>query len=178
MKRKLVPRDNIYSLNPAKLIPYSKKTNKQLINFCCSVFKSCLTLRNPMDYSMPGSCPSLSPGVCSNSCVLSQWCHLTISSSATLFSFCLQFFPASGSFPVSWLFAAGGQCIKAWDLASVLPVNIQGWFPLRLTGLISLQSKGLSRVFSNTTVQKHQSCGSQPSLWSSSHIQTWLLEKP
>ena len=95
---------------------------------------------------------SLSPRVCSNSCLLSQWCHPTILSPATLFSFCLQSFPASASFPMSQLFASGGQSIGASASASVL--NIQGWFPLGLTSLISLKSKGLSRVFSNTTGQK------------------------
>ena len=93
------------------------------------------------------------------------------------FSSCLQSFPASGSFPMSWLFASGGQSIGASASASVLPVNIQDWFHLGLTSLISLQSKGLSRVFSNTTVQKHKLFGTQPSLWSNSHIHTWLLEK-
>jgi len=122
-------------------------------------------------------CPPLSPGVCSVSCLLSQWCYLTISSSATHFSFCLQFFTASGSFPVSQLFASGSQSIGASASASVLPVNIQGWFPLGLTGLISLQSKGLSRVFSSTPVWKHPFFGAQPSLWSNSHICTSLLEK-
>ena len=108
---------------------------------------------------------SLYPRVCSNAC---QWCHPTISSSVTPFS-CLQSFPASGSFPVSWSFTSGGQSIRASALASVLPVNIQGWFPLGLTGLISLLSKGLSRVFSSTTVRKHQFFGAQPSLWYTSH---------
>ena len=101
------------------------------------------------------SCPSLYPGVCSNSCPLSWWCYLTISSSVTHF-FCLQSFPASESFPMSQLFASGGQSIGASASAIVLPMNIQGWFPLGLTGLISFQSKGLSRVFSNTAIQKHQ----------------------
>ena len=96
-------------------------------------------------------CPPLSPGVCSDSCPLSWWCHPTISSSVAHFSSCLQSFPESGSFSMSWLFASSGQSIGA--SASVLPVNIQDWFPLRLTGWISLQSKELSRVFSNTTVQ-------------------------
>ena len=91
---------------------------------------------------------------------------------------CPQSFPASGSFPTSWFFASGGQSIGASASASVLPVNIQDWFPLALTGLISLQSKGLSRVFSNTTDWKHQFFGIQPSLWSNSHIRTWLLERP
>ena len=102
-------------------------------------------------------CPPLSPRVCSNSCPLSQWCYLTISSSVTPFSSCPQFFPASGSFPMGWFFASGDQSIVVWASATVLPMNIQGWFPLRLTGLISLLSKGLSRVFFNTTVQKHHS---------------------
>ena len=95
-------------------------------------------------------CFPLSSGVCSNSCPLSWWCYLTISSSVSPFSFCLQSFPASGSFPVSQLFASGGQSIGASASASVLSVNIQGWFPLGLTGFISLQSKGLSSVFSST----------------------------
>ena len=98
---------------------------------------------------------------CSDSGPLNQWCYLTISSSPVPFSFCLQSFPPSGSFPVSQVLASGGQNIGA--SASVLPVNIQGWFPLRLTGLISLLSKGLSRVFSGTTIRKHQFFGTQPS---------------
>ena len=109
-------------------------------------------------------CTSLSPRVCSNSCPLSQWCHPTISSSVLPFSSCLQSFPASGSFLMSWLFASGGQSIGASATATVLPMNIQGWFPLGWTGLISLQSKRLSRVFSNTTVQKHQFFSTQLSL--------------
>ena len=100
-------------------------------------------------------CLSLSPRVCSNSCPLSRWCHPTISSSATLF-FCLQSFLALGSFPVSWLFTSDGQSSGATASASVLPMNIQGWFPLRFTGLIPLLSKGLSRFFSSTTTRKHQ----------------------
>ena len=120
---------------------------------------------------------SLSPGVCSNLCPLSQWCYLTISSSATLFSFCLHSCPASGSFPMSWQFASGGQNIRASASASALPMTIQGWFPLGLTGFISLQSKGLSRVFSSTTIQKHHFFSTWPSLGSNSHIHTWLLEK-
>ena len=119
-----------------------------------------------------------SPGACSNSCPLSWWCHPTISSSVVPFSPCLQSFPASESFPMSQFFASGGQSIGASASASVLPMTIQGWFPLGLTGLISLLSKGLSRVFSNTTVRKHQFFSAQPSLWSNSHIHIWLLEKP
>ena len=120
---------------------------------------------------------SPSPEVCSDSCPLSWWCYLTISSSATHRSSCPQSFPASGSFPMSRLFTAGGQSIGASASASVLPMSIQGWFPLGLTGLIFLLSKWLSRVFSNTTVWRHQFFSSQPSLWSNSHICTWLLEK-
>ena len=167
-------------------------------------------------------CPSLSSGICSDSCPLSRWCHTIISSSVAHFP-CPQSFPASGSFPVSWFFTSGGQRLGAsasasvpffffsytlshhrlkqnnttccrftqkrcfhsalsWRLsgslatASVLPMNIQDWFPLGFTGLILL-SKGLWRIFSSTTVWKHQFCGAQPSLWSNSHISTWLLEK-
>ena len=122
-----------------------------------------------MQHTRP-PCLSPTPGVYSNSCPLSWWCHPTISSSVDPFSSCLQSFPASGSFPMSQFFASGGQSIRILASASVLPMNIQDWFPLRLTGWISLQSKGSSRVFSNTTIQKHQFFGAQPSLWSNSHI--------
>ena len=120
-------------------------------------------------------CPSPTPGVYPNLSPLSQWCHPTISSFVVPFSSRLQSFPASGSFPISQLFTSGGQSYGA--SASVLPMNIQNWFPFGLTGLISLQSKGLSRVFSNTTVQKHQFFSTQLSLWSNPHIHTWVLEK-
>ena len=109
-------------------------------------------------------CPSPTPGACSNSCPLSRWCHPTISSSVVPFSSCPKSFPASGSFQTSQLFASGGQSIGVSASASVLPMNIQNWSPLGWTGLISLQSKGLSRVFSNTTVQKHQFFNAQLSL--------------
>ena len=105
------------------------------------------------------SCPLPSTGTCSNSCPLSQWCYPTIPSSVPCFSSCLQPFPASGSFPVNRLFTSGGQNIRASASASVLLMNIQGWFPLWFTGLISLQSKGLSRIFSNNTVWRHQFFG-------------------
>ena len=120
---------------------------------CCSVTKLCPTLCNPMDCSTPGF---------------------------IVFHFLLdsESFPASGSFSMSWLFASGCQSIGASASASVLLMNIQSWFPLGLTGLISLLSKGLSRVLSNNTVQKHQFFNSQPSLWSNPHICTWLLETP
>jgi len=123
-------------------------------------------------------CPSPSPEVYSNSGLLSWWCHPAILFSIVPFSSYFQSFLESRSFPVTRLFIQCGQSIGASASTSVLPMNIQGWFPLALTGWISLQSKGLSRVFSNTTVQKHQSFSAQPSLWSSSNIHTWLLEKP
>ena len=109
-------------------------------------------------------CPSPTPGIYSNSCPLSQWCHPTILSSVIPFSSCLQSFPASGSFPMRQLFTSGGQSIGVSASTSVLPMNFQDWCPLGWTGWISLQFKGLSRVFSNTTVQKHQLFGAQLSL--------------
>ena len=115
-------------------------------------------------------CPSPSPRVCSYSCSFSQWCYLTISASADPFSFCLHSFPASEYFPMSQLLGPGGQSIGASAL--VLPMNIQGWFHVGFTDLISLQSKGLSRVFSDTIVQKDRFFGVQPSWWSNSHIHT------
>ena len=123
-------------------------------------------------------CPSPSPRACSNICPLSQWCHPTISSSVIPFSSHFQSLPASGSFQMSQFFTSGNQRIGVSASASVLPMNIQDCFPLGLTDLVSLQSEGLSRVFSNTTVQKHQFFAAQLSLWFSSHIHTWLLEKP
>ena len=123
-------------------------------------------------------CPSPTPGVHSNSYPLSRWCHLAISSSIVPFSSCPQFLPASESFPVSQLFAWGGQSIGVSALASVLPMNTQDRSPLEWTSWISLQSKGLSRVFSNTAVQKHQFFSAQLSSQSNSHIHTWPLEKP
>ena len=123
-------------------------------------------------------CPSPTPRVYPNWCPLSRWCHPTISSSVVPFSFCPQSFLASGSFQMSHLFTSGGQGIGVSASTSVLPMNTQDWFSLGWTGWISLQSKGLSRVFSNTTVQKHQFFGTQHSSQSNSHIHTWLLEKP
>ena len=117
------------------------------------------------------------PGVCLDSHLLSWWCCLTISSFVVPFSFCLQSFPASGSFPMSQLFASGAQSIGVSASASVHPMNIQGWFPSGWTGWISLQFKGLSRVFSNTKIQKHHFFDAQRYLWSNSHIHTWVLEK-
>ena len=141
-----------------------------------SVAQSCLTLCHPMDCSTP--CPSPTPGAYSDSCSSSWWCHPTISFSVIPFSSCPQSFPASGSFPMSQLFTSGGQSVGVSASASVLPMNIQDWFPLGWTSLISLQSKGLSRVFSNTTVQKHQFFCTQLSSQSNSQIHTWPLGKP
>ena len=118
---------------------------------CCSVTKMGSNLVDPVDARL--LCLPLPPGVCSDSCPLSRWSYRTISSSAALFS-CPQFFPASGSFPMSWLFASGGQNIVASASAPVLPMGIQGWFPLGLTGLISLQSRGLWRVFFTTALER------------------------
>ena len=143
-----------------------------------SVAQLCLTLRFHEPQHTRPPCPSSTPGVHPNPCPLSQWCHPTISSSVVAFSSCLQSFPASASFPMSQLFASGGQSIGVSASTSVLPMNIQDWFPLGWAGWISLQSKRLSRVFSNTTVQKHQFFGTQLSSQSNSHIHTWLLEKP
>ena len=138
---------------------------------CCSVFNSCLTLCDPMNCSTPGFPDLHYPRVCSKSCPLSQRCYLTFSSSAIPFSFCLQSFPASGSFPM---------VDSSHQVAKVLELQHQSFqgifrvdFPLELTGLISLQSKRLSRVFSNTTVQKHQFFSTQTSLWSTSIDDYW-----
>ena len=126
----------------------------------------------PWTAAWQASCPSLFPRVCSNSCPLSWWCHPTISSSVTLFSFCLQSFLSQEFCPSSRLFSSGGQNIGASASVSALPMNIQGWFPLGMTDLISLLSKWLSKVFSSTTVWKHQFFGSQPSLRSHPYMTT------
>ena len=130
--------------------------------FSCSVVSNCLWPHGLQHVRLP--CPSSTPRICSNSCPSCPWCHPTISSSAVHISSWLQSFPASGSFLMSQFFASCGQSIGVWASTSVLPVNIQDWFPLGLTGLIFLQAKGLSRVFSNTTVQKHQFFSAQLSL--------------
>ena len=121
-------------------------------------------------------CPSPPPRIHPSSCPLNWWFYPTVSSSASFFSFCLQSFPALVSFPMSQLFASGAQSSGASALS--LPMSIQDWFPLQLTSLISLLSKGLSRVFSRTTIQKHRFFGAQPSLWSNCHIRTWLMKRP
>ena len=132
------------------------------VQFSHSVVSDSLWPHGPQHARPP--CPSPTPGVYSNSGPLSRWCHPTISSSAVPFSSCLQYFPSSGSFQMSQLFASGGQNIRVSASTSVLPMNTQDWFPLGSIGWISLQSKGLSRVFSNTTVRKHQFFGTQLSL--------------
>ena len=140
-------------------VRYPKPFWPLLLLFSHSVVSDSLWSHGLQHARLP--CPSPTPGACSNSCPLSRWYHPTISSSVVPFSSCLQSFAGSGSFPVSQLFASGGHNIRALVSASVLSMNIQSLFPLGLTGLISLQSKGLSRVFSNTTVQKHQFFGTQ-----------------
>ena len=148
----------------------------QFSQFSCSVVSDSLRPHGPQHARPP--CPTPTTGVHPNPCPLSQWCHPTISSSVIPFSSSPQSFPASGSFQMSQLFASGGQSIRVSASTSVFPMNTQDWSPLGWTGWISLQSKGLSRVFSNTTVQKHLFFGAQLSLYSNSHIHTWLLIKP
>ena len=143
------------------------------VQFNCSVMSDSLWPHG-LQHTRP-PCPSPAPRACSNSCPSSRWCHPTISSSVVPLSSCLQSLPTSGSLQKSQLFTSGGQSISA--SASVLPINIKDWFPFGWTGWITMQSKGLSRVFSSTTVQKHQFFGAQLSLWSNSHIHTWLQEK-
>ena len=156
------------------LIKISKFAKFHSVQFSCSVLSDSLWPHGLQHARLP--CPSPTPWAYSNSCSSSQWCRPTVSSSVIPFS-CLQSFPASGSFPMSQFFASGGQSIGVSASASVLPMNTQAWSPLGCTGWISLQSKGLSRVFSNTTVQKHQFLSAQLSLQSNSHIYMWLLGK-
>ena len=146
------------------------------VRFSCSVVSNSLWPHGLQHIRPP--CPSPTPRVYSNSCPLSRWCHPTISSSVNPFSSHLQSFLALGSFQMSQFFASGGQSIRVSASASVLPMNIQDWFPLGWIGWISLLSKGLSRVFSRSIIWKHQLFCAQPSSWSNSHIHTWLLEKP
>ena len=146
------------------------------VQFSCSVMSNSLR-PHELQHTRP-PCPSPTPGIYPNPCPLSRQCHPAISSSVVNFSSCPQSLPASGSFPMSQLFASGGQSTGVSALASVLPMNTQDWSSLGWTGWTSLQSKGLSRVFSNTTVQKHLFFNSQLSSQSNSHIHTWPLEKP
>ena len=146
------------------------------VQFSCSVISEHLRPHGPQQDRLP--CPSPTPGACSNSCPLNQWCPPTISPSVIPFSSHLQSFPALGSCQMNQFFTSGGQCIGVSASTSVLPMNTQDWSPLGWTGWISLRSKGLSRVFSNTTLQNHQFFSAQLSSQSNSHIHTWLLEKP
>ena len=146
------------------------------VQFSYSVMSGSLQPHEPHHARTP--CPSPTLGVYSKSCPLSRWCHPAILSSVIPFSSCPQSLPASESFPMSQLFAWGGQSIGVSASASVPPMNTQDWSPSGWTGWISLQSKGLSRAFSNTTVQKHQLFDTQLSSWYNSHIHKWLLEKP
>ena len=146
------------------------------VQFTHSVVCDCLRPHKSQHSRSP--CPSPTAGVHSDSRRSSQWCHPAISSYVNPFSSCPQSLPASESFPMSQLFAWGGQSTGVSALASLLPKKSQGWSPSEWTGWISLQSKGLSRVFSNTTVQRHQFFGAQLSSQSNSHIHTWPLEKP
>ena len=153
-----------------------------MCHFHVSIQFNCLVVSNSLrphesQHARP-PCPSPTPRVHSNSCPSSWWCHPPISSSVTPFSSCPQFLPASECFPVIYLFTWGGQSTGVSALASFLPKKSQGWSPSEWTGWIPLQSRGLSRVFSNTTVQKHQFFGAQLSSQSNSHIHTWPLEKP
>ena len=186
--QKLITRDNFrpsstqrwhqrnLHANDANVSPYHQLVSPYvLLLFSHLVLSDSLWPHGLQHARLP--CPLPSPGICSNSCPLSQWCHPTNLSSVIPFFSWLQSFPASGSFPMSRLLTSGDQSIETSASTSVLQMNIQGWFPLGLTGWISWQSKGLSRVCSNTTVQKHQFFGTQPSLWSNSHIHRWLLEK-
>ena len=148
-----------------------REANETFVQFSHSVVSNSLRPHGLQQAKPPS--PSPTPGVYLNSCPLSQWCHPTISSSVIPFSSCPQSFPASGSFQMSQLFVSGGQIIGVSASTSVLPMDTQDWSPLGWTGWISLLSKGLSRVFSNTTVQKHQ-FSAQLSLESSSHIHIWF----
>ena len=154
--------------------PVPSIVSKASVQFSYSVVSDSLRSHESQHARPP--CPSPTPGVYPNPCPSSQWCHPVISSSVVPFSSCPQSFPASGSFQMSQLFASGGQSIGVSASTSVLPINTQDWFPSGWTGWISLQSKGLSRIFSNTTVQKNPFFSALLSLWSNSHIHTWLLE--
>ena len=160
----------------AEIIVFGNKLGDNSVQFSRLVVSDSLRPHR-LQHARP-PCLSPTPGPYSNSWPLSRWCHPIISSSVMPFSSHLQSFPASGSFQMNQFFTAGGQSIGVSASASVLPKNIQDWFHLEWTGWISLQSKGLSRVFSNTTVQKHQFFGAQLSLYSDSRIHTWLLETP
>ena len=161
----------MYSLTKLNLVTYISS-----VQFSHSVMSDSL-LPHESQHTRP-PCPSPTPGVYSNPCPLIQWCHPAISSSVVPFSSCPQTFLASGSFQMSQLFTSGGQSIGVSASTSVLPVNTQDWSPLGWTGWISLQSKGFSRAFCNTAVEKHQFFVTQPPSQSNSHIHTRPQEKP
>ena len=171
------PEKNGCHIDTLSKIIISSLIGKYILYCCCSVTQSCPALcnANGLQHTRP-PCPSPSPGVCPSSCPLHWWCLPAISSSDALLSFCLLIFPASGTFPVSHLFVSDDQNTGA--SASVLPVNIQSWSPLRLTGLISLLSEGLSGVFCSNTVQRHRFFGVLSSLLSSPQNCMWPLERP
>ena len=154
---------SFYRLFGGAWIPRSEYSSLESVQFSRSVVFDSLRPHGLQHSRLP--CPSLTPGAWSNSCPLNRWCHPTISSSSVIpFFFCFQSFPASGFFPMSPFFASGDQSIAASASVSVLPMNVQDWFNLGLNGVMSLLSKGLSRVFSNTTGQQHQFFGAQLSL--------------
>ena len=162
--------------NCCQILAKKKLLKNKAVQFSRSVMSDSLRPHESQHARPP--CPSPTPGGYPNPCLLSRWCHPAISSSVVSFFSCPQSFPALESFPMSQLFAWGGQSIGVSASASVLPMNTQDWSPLGWTGWISLQSQGLSRVFSNTTVQKHQFFTAQLSSPSNSHIHMWPLEKP
>ena len=166
--------ENISSLVHGESFRINIITRISSVQISRSVVSNSLQPHEPQ-YARP-PCPSSTPRVHPNPCPLSRWCHPAISSSVVPFFSCPQSFPASRSFQMSQLFASGGQSTGISASTSVLPMNTQDWLPLGWTGWISLRSKGLSRVFSNTTVQKHQFFGAQLSSQSNSHIHTWPLE--
>ena len=147
-----------------------------LLSFSCSVISYSLQPHGLQHARLP--CPSPSPRACSNSCPLSQWCHPTISSSVIPVFYCLLCFPESGSFPMSQFFTSDGQSIGALASASVLPMNIQGWFFFRIDWFDLLTTHGILKSLLQHTVEKQQFFSAQLSLWSNSHIYAWLLEKP
>ena len=170
--------DSFFTTSSTWEIPFTSFRSIQFssVQFSRSVVSNSLQPHDSQ-YTRP-PCPSPTPGVHSNSCPSSRWCHPAISSSVVPFSSCPQSLPASGSFPMSQLFTCGGQSTGVSASPLVLPENTQDWSPLEWTGWISLQFKGLSRVFYNTTVQKHQFFSAQLSSQSNSHIHTWPQEKP
>ena len=179
--QKWFPTQSLYLINICSLKQIGMLTLFSFFHILLLLFSRSVVSDSLRPHGLPHArppCPSPSTGAFLNSCPSSWWCHPTILSSVVPFSSCLQSVPASGSFLMSWLFESGGQSIGVSASTSVLPMNIQDWLPLGCTGLIALLFKGPSRVFSNTTVQKHQFFSAQLSLWSNSHIHTWLLEKP